>query len=511
MGRLLKVTYTDTLTYPQFATLYEITYNELGQIKEKKVYKEDLSKDFLQDIDFEYTIRGQIKSINDIDSLGSDLFAMNFIYDEPDGNIIHNLYKNGNISAIQWVSKNDPDQIETYSYTYDQANRLTQATYTPDNHYDVTVEYDLNGNITHLTRKGQVIKTIAPDRRNPKPKKAIQYKPIDNLHYTYNGNQLTSVNDAVQNIVTPLNNDFRDGGSKRDIEYNYDANGNMTYDANKNITVSYNYLDLPETITEQNKKYSIEYMYSAEGTLLRTKEYKEGKLIKTTDYCGQFVYENRKLAYIMQDGMRILFNYNDKNATPIPQQGDKGYEVTKEFYITDHLGNVRVVFNENGEIVQENSYYPYGLLMKQSGIISPGIDNQDVSSNKYLYNGKEIQPFTGYYAYGFRQYDAQIGRWHSIDKMAELDISASLYSYASNNPINYVDILGLTSVLQNPGFSEGVWAMIEAGWNATPDDGAATFSGDELMEMAGGGSGGNGSSSGLSIKWTGYTGKGINY
>ncbi len=37
----------------------------------------------------------------------------------------------------------------------------------------------------------------------------------------------------------------------------------------------------------------------------------------------------------------------------------------------------------------------------------------------------------------------QLGRWHSIDKMAETTNSLSPYSYAGNNPVSNVDILGL--------------------------------------------------------------------
>jgi RHS repeat-associated protein len=33
-------------------------------------------------------------------------------------------------------------------------------------------------------------------------------------------------------------------------------------------------------------------------------------------------------------------------------------------------------------------------------------------ANLYLYNGKELQDQTGYYDYGFRQQDPQLGRWH---------------------------------------------------------------------------------------------------
>ncbi len=64
--------------------------------------------------------------------------------------------------------------------------------------------------------------------------------------------------------------------------------------------------------------------------------------------------------------------------------------------------------------------------------------------NKHLYNGKELQDQTNYLDYGFRQMDPQLGRWHVVDLLAEKYFSESPYSYAGNNPINNIDIMGLT-------------------------------------------------------------------
>ena len=58
---------------------------------------------------------------------------------------------------------------------------------------------------------------------------------IDNLTYTYSGNQLTKVEDATGNTAG-----FSNGASAAN-EYTYDNNGNLTKDSNKNIsTIAYN-------------------------------------------------------------------------------------------------------------------------------------------------------------------------------------------------------------------------------------------------------------------------------
>jgi RHS repeat-associated protein len=97
------------------------------------------------------------------------------------------------------------------------------------------------------------------------------------------------------------------------------------------------------------------------------------------------------------------------------------------------------------DIVQTTSYYPFGLVMNQyNGNTAPGY-----LKNKYLYNGKELQDdvFAGsslnWFDYGARFYDPQIGRWHSVDPLAEKNRRWSPYSYCKDNPITRIDPDGM--------------------------------------------------------------------
>ena len=101
-----------------------------------------------------------------------------------------------------------------------------------------------------------------------------------------------------------------------------------------------------------------------------------------------------------------------------------------EYSIKDHLGNARVAFtdkNLNGkidvtgssgtsEIIQENNYYAFGMAFEG------GWQMNDVAKdNPYQYNGKELNTDHGLNCsdYGARWYDACLGRWSSVDPLAD--------------------------------------------------------------------------------------------
>jgi RHS repeat-associated protein len=101
---------------------------------------------------------------------------------------------------------------------------------------------------------------------------------------------------------------------------------------------------------------------------------------------------------------------------------------------TDHLGNVRLNYFKNSsgsaEVLEENSYYPFGLKH---------FNNLIVSAYNYQYNGKEYQKETGWSDYGARMYMPDMARWGVIDPLAEASRRFTPYNYALNNPIMFID------------------------------------------------------------------------
>ncbi|MBZ0241729.1 MAG: hypothetical protein K8F24_00815 [Bacteroidales bacterium] len=104
---------------------------------------------------------------------------------------------------------------------------------------------------------------------------------------------------------------------------------------------------------------SIEHTYTATGIKLRkTVTSWNTTTDGITDYSGNFLYRNNALSCIFTPvGKIVPMQYNDETFWK------------HEYNLTDHLGNVRVVFaaHSNGqpELMQQTSYYPFGMTMQQ--------------------------------------------------------------------------------------------------------------------------------------------------
>ena len=114
------------------------------------------------------------------------------------------------------------------------------------------------------------------------------------------------------------------------------------------------------------------------------------------------------------------------------------------FFIKDHLGSVRAVVSETGTVQQINDYYPYGDLFGSTG-------TTDSSNNRYRFTGKELGNETGLYDFSARFLQTSLGRFTTIDPLAEKYPSVSPYAYCNGNPVNFVDPDGMNPVYNSLG------------------------------------------------------------
>lgn len=279
-------------------------------------------------------------------------------------------------------------------YDYNAQNMLTDSGYNEGDrlndwqgNYDESLSYDKMGNVQSLLRSG-----LLDDG---------SYGLIDNLSYSYHGNQLLKVDDAAVGPYYQGAFHFVDGADEA-VEYEYDANGNMVRDLNKCISsISYDLNNQPRKI-EYNDGRNASYVYDAEGNklsvsynltamssaqpqmpVMQSSDVASANVSngqKTIEYCGNIIYDGDE-TMILNDVGYALYN--------------KDNNLSFHYYLKDHLGNNRVVVSEDGKIEQVNDYYPTGALMASS----KGGDTQ-----RFKFNGKELDRTNGLnrYDYGAR-------------------------------------------------------------------------------------------------------------
>jgi len=394
-GRILMQ--TSAIIGQEEVVMVKNTFNELGKLKQKQIHSNNGS-DFIQDKDIRHNIRDWIECINDVDTPGNDFFSEKIDYVSGSSPVF-----NGNISSLKWRSAKF-NELNEYQFEYDEMNRLSSAVHTGQGQYhEIPANYDLNGNILSLVRT------------------TGESQIIDNLIYTYVGNKIKSIHDQTGTVFQ--NNGFRDNGAFEDIEYFYDLNGNLKKDLNKQIeSIDYNHLNMPQRleIIDENHRL-IENIYDGSGKKVRKQIRTNFRPESAVDYLGNFVFENGIFQYCLTEEGRIL-------------KKDSVYEY--QYFFKDHLGNVRLVYDEHGNIWQDNSYYPFGMQIDN---LSFSVDN--IFQNNYLFNSKELnQDFDlNWYDYGARFYDPVIGKWHVQDPLAENFYDISPYTYVTNNPVNAID------------------------------------------------------------------------
>lgn len=353
---------------------------------------------------------------------------------------------NGNISwmtnYMYGVNYQDPFYIYSptatvgYSYSYDNANRLTNATFgfysdgawdPPQGSYNMpTLSYDNNGNILSLVRNGSG--TTA----------------IDNLSYKYR---------PGTDIDTLITNSAGSGST-----YTYDSNGNITSDSKHNSAfIIYDINNLPVSVYTTSSQLQT-YAYDVNGARIRkyapggTDTYYLNGPSGNTELVQKGVYNN-------------VYTYNiNAGSDNIGQVEVNGGSISRYYYLKDHLGDVKMILNSSGGVDIYNDYYPFGLQM-------PGRNQTASADARYKYIGVEQDAETGYLATGARLYDSWSGRFGQTDDFDFCSPDVSPYSYSFNNPLLFTDASGDTAIPYYPqpgeyppnsGYPLSGWEIIES-------------------------------------------------
>ena len=260
-------------------------------------------------------------------------------------------------------------------------------------------------------------------------------------------------------MASTLAGDVYSRGSVASGSYTCDKNGNLTNDSRRALNFGYNVLNLLSEVKTTGGVLEAKYLYLADGTKLRVRDNGE---VNGFDYLGSLTY--RKSGAGLQ-----LESASFRDGVIRPGDSNSGqYEV--DYFLTDHLGSVRVIVDGTGKVLERNDYYPFGARHERS-------DYSQLAANRFKYNGKEEQ-VTGnlkYLDYGARMYDSGLGRWFNIDPCIEDYINQSPYVFVANNLVNMIDTDGRKIIFVNGLLAFGSGEGGRAYWNRNFVNGAQNY------------------------------------
>ncbi len=472
-----------TLTNYQDGTTESYTYDAAGNLKTKTDQKDQtIEYDYdelnrltlktypdLATVDYVYDTASRL--IDVIDATGT----IHYVYDEV--NRVEQVTYPGAITAAYQYDANGNRTRLTYpgssyiTYWYDELNRLTDI---KDSASQVIAHYDYDALFrrTELDYANSTQATYYYDAINRLETLTNTFSPTPKAYsYTYDnvGNRLTMqtaegthgyIYDDIYQLTSVT---YPDASS---TTYNYDKAGNRTSRVNGGTTEY-----TPNEMNQYDLVGRAPYTYDDNGNLTNNGinsygyDY-ENRLISATTpaHAATYTYDafgrrvqkdvDGTITNFIYDGDQVILETNSTGATQAkyiygpgidePILMERGGETY--YYHFDGLGSVTDITDSTGTTVESYSYDVYGEPNTASSIDNP-----------YLFTGRRYDTETGLYYYRARYYSPKIGRFLQKDKIG-FYAGNNLYTYVDNNPVNWVDPLGLCKDGAPGGiFLEGQW------------------------------------------------------
>lgn len=473
LGRVIKTTYPsglfETFSYDNVGNLLSktdrngqtisYTYDTLNRMTQKSYtnYTATYSYDSLHRLtqasdptgtyQFVYDNMGRlIQAITDYTFLPGNSFTLSYAYD----------------AASNLTVMTDPQSGVT-SYAYNKLNLMTSLI-TPDNDR-YKWSYDDIGRRSSLSRPNAVassytydvlsnLLSVSHEKRN---------KMRDGTSYTYDavGNRVskTPLPDGITTDYT-YDNLYQLVAATQNAgtieSYSYDAVGNRlaslgispySYDASNQLTstpnTTYAYDGNGNLLSETDAGGTTNYVLDQENRLTSvTLPGSGGNVSFQYDPFGRRIYKSSPsgTTIYVYDGVNVLQEVSDNGTVVARYTHALGIDEplamlrrgTMSYYLADGLGSITSLTDSNGDIVSTYQYDSFGNQTAVTGSIV----------NPFRFTGREFDAKTGLYYYRARYYDPVIGRFIQSDPIG-LAGGINTYAYVNNNPINFIDPLGL--------------------------------------------------------------------
>jgi RHS repeat-associated protein len=352
---------------------------------------------------------GKISSI----AVNGTTFLSNVLY-EPFGPVSGWTWSNGTIAARVYDLDGKPTDIDSsgaYTYSYDDAFRITGITDQADATKSWMYGYDLLDRLNNATRSSQTI------------------------GYTYdaNGNRLTQTGTQVATYtVAGSSNRLSSIVGTPARAYSYDASGNTTGDG----TLTFTYSDAGRMNSVTSGAGTTSYIVNALGQ--RVKKWSNGSTtLFMYDESGHLVGEYDGTGALIQETVWM-------GDIPVATLRPNGGGVTLYYVHTDHLNTPRRVGRpSDNTVVWRWDADPFGAAAADQ--------DPDGDSVTFLYGlrlpGQYYDAESGLnYNYYRDGYDPSVGRYTQSDPIG-LNGGINTYAYGLNNPVLFIDPLGLDAAM----------------------------------------------------------------
>jgi RHS repeat-associated protein len=451
----------EKIKYPEGDPVEQFDYYGAGNLKWKKTRK-------LEQTDYGYNKNVRLTSISgpgvsigygydkagNRESMTDATGSTTFEYDELN-RLKYGIYPGGKRIDYSYDEVGNLHTIATsfglVSYDYDAYNRLSRITLPNlnviDYHYDennykgsltsihypngtyTTFDYDNRNRMTGLTnnRPGGIISQYvytldgAGNRTNVSFQEPLSWVPsMVGVDYSYlPGNFLTAAG-ATTYSYDPNGNLYTRTQGGNTTTYTFDSQDRLTGVSSPSLNIQYQYDGLFNRVSKTDSGATTKYLVDPNGFL--------PQVIAEMDGTGNI------LSYYVYDGIGLVAKMTGANSY---------------YYHYDGSGNTISMTDSSGNMVNKYAYDEFGNL----------VNAEEIVPKPFLYVGQYgvMDDDNGLLYMRARYYDPEVGRFINKDPIGFLGGDPNLFCYVGNNPVNWVDPLGLAQGDKLYGFSKRFW------------------------------------------------------